>query len=163
MFDANGKIPFIATEFIPGITLERLLAQKSMSGVQKRVLLFRMSRILKELHAIKVVHRDVRPANLIVQMSHQGTIRRVVLIDYSTAVKLDSKKLELPFFRRRLTLLKNLGGVFKPEALKWDDAYSFFKIAQIIEPDFRYKHPDIWSKIKYSLGRVTYTHKAKHE
>jgi hypothetical protein len=29
MFDANGKIPFIATEFIPGITLECLLAKKS--------------------------------------------------------------------------------------------------------------------------------------
>lgn len=158
-FDSKGDFPFVATEFIHGLTLEQFLQRKRLVEAQKRVLLLRMASTLKKLHSIKVVHRDVRPGNIIVQIDKKRRIQKLLLIDFGNAVKLDNLMLELSYLKHRVHIMRKLGGRFKLKPLTWDDAYSFSIIAKLVEPNCHIKHPDIWSSIQSSIGKITYTYK----
>lgn len=157
---AFGPFPFVATRYISGITIERLLHDEKMSDHQKRNLLKQMLRVLSTLQAHRIVHRDVRPANLLFEKSKNYPQGKLYLIDYSFAIKLSPEPLlELPIMNTKRHLLKKMGGSFKPHLYQWDDAYSFQKIALLIDPKCRIKYPDIWRKLNQSIGKLTYRYR----
>ena len=58
--------PFFAMEYVPGETLEQMVAARGPLPLADAIeLLVQASRGLSAAHAVGVVHRDVKPSNLI--------------------------------------------------------------------------------------------------
>lgn len=83
---ADGR-PFIVMEYIEGRTLEDQIAARGALSVREAVDVLRaVASALAAAHAQRVVHRDVRPANVMVE---DGT-GRVVLMDFGLAALLET-------------------------------------------------------------------------
>lgn len=150
--------PFIATEFIKGQTLENFLRKQPDPKILSS-LLEQMCSILEILHQAKVVHRDVRPPNLMVRTKKDPPYLKIVLIDFAYAVRLKPPLAELPFIAANIAILRKLGTGYKPQEFQWDDAYSFAKIAAEADPDYRKNFPELHSFLSAKTGKLTYTFK----
>jgi serine/threonine protein kinase len=161
-YDVKGKYPFIVLDFVQGSSsLKTLLIQRKIqSQHQKRQLLRQMNSILKILHKYKIIHRDIRPSNILVHRGEGGQMQ-LVLIDFAFSIWKHPKLVhELKFLKARKDILKALGEKsYKPSAFKWDDAYSFCKIARKIDSQSQYNFPDLWSQLQSSIGKVVYSSK----
>jgi serine/threonine protein kinase len=70
VFDAGEQngFPWIAFEFVDGESLEELLQrEKLIDGERMHSLLFDIGSALKTAHNAKIVHRDVKPANILIE------------------------------------------------------------------------------------------------
>ncbi|WP_299407461.1 protein kinase [Acaryochloris sp. IP29b_bin.148] len=79
-FEQNGRL-FLIQEWVDGPTLGekvRTLGQLSAEEVQQ--ILLRVLPVINYLHSFKVIHRDIKPDNLILRQ----TDRRPVLIDFGS-------------------------------------------------------------------------------
>jgi serine/threonine protein kinase len=76
----------IVQEFIEGATLEKILLQGAFSEVKIRQLLHDILPVLKFVHEQKVLHRDIKPPNIIIRASDN----KPVLIDFGVAKVLQS-------------------------------------------------------------------------
>ncbi|GAB2819312.1 hypothetical protein GCM10027176_24680 [Actinoallomurus bryophytorum] len=64
--DPGGALPWFATEFLPGPTLDRRIDRHGpMSGDELHGLAVGLAEALVALHSREVVHRDLKPSNLI--------------------------------------------------------------------------------------------------
>ena len=80
--------------------------------------------IIKILRKKSLVHRDVRPQNIIIK--GDGT---PILIDFQFTIDVKRKKYkELKAVRKNPKLIRSLGGGYARGAYDWDDAYSLLKI-----------------------------------
>jgi hypothetical protein len=91
-------------------------------------------------------------------VSFEGDRLRATLIDFAFSIGLNDDLLpELPFLLERRHLLMGLGGIeFKPDIFIWDDAYSLYKIALMIDWDCPQKFPDLWMEIIGSINKTVY-------
>lgn len=81
---ADGVI-YYAMEFINGVTLERYVnARGRMTAEETADFLDQIASALDAVHARKIVHRDVTPANIMVETDDAGR-NRVKLIDFGFA------------------------------------------------------------------------------
>lgn len=72
--------PYLATEYIPGVSLDRFANEKKLS-VRERVKLFlQICAAVEHAHQNLVVHRDLKPSNILV--TGDGTAK---LLDFGTA------------------------------------------------------------------------------
>jgi tRNA A-37 threonylcarbamoyl transferase component Bud32 len=70
VFDAGEQngFPWIAFEFVDGESLEDLLKREQLIDIQRvRSILFDIGSALKIAHNAKIVHRDVKPANILIE------------------------------------------------------------------------------------------------
>ncbi|NLY89894.1 MAG: protein kinase [Firmicutes bacterium] len=153
----KAPFAFIATEFIEGQTLAKFLRQNRRNPKMLRPLLEQMCSILEILHGAKVVHRDVRPPNLIVHTQQDPPYLRIVLIDFAYALRLKPPLAELPFVAANTAILKKLGTGYKPREFLWDDAFAFSRIAAEADPDYEKNFPEIHSFLSAKTGKLTYT------
>ncbi|MDN3353660.1 serine/threonine-protein kinase [Actinomadura sp. DC4] len=64
--DPDGQVPWFATEYIPGPTLDQRIEQAGpMSGDELHGLATGLAEALLTLHSRGIVHRDLKPSNLI--------------------------------------------------------------------------------------------------
>ncbi|WP_158560326.1 protein kinase domain-containing protein [Paenibacillus contaminans] len=159
--ETAGKYPFVAIEFLNGVTLEHLLLYESaVIDRHKENLLEQMADILAILHERGIIHRDIRPSNLMVLPDVNGQLSSLVLVDFAFAIIAgpDGGAEELRYLQEREYLRIDLGGSsFKPAPLIWDDAFAFCKIAQLIDPCCALHFPEAWAKLYGSVNRVTYS------
>ncbi|WP_437573711.1 protein kinase domain-containing protein [Sorangium sp. So ce887] len=78
---AAGR-PYLAMEWLDGITLEERLAEASLTLAESVRLAARVAATLGAVHRLGIVHRDLKPSNL---MLVDGAVERATLLDFGIA------------------------------------------------------------------------------
>ncbi|CAM5454873.1 hypothetical protein SAVIM40S_07705 [Streptomyces avidinii] len=81
--ELTGPRPYLVTEFVDGMDLYRFLRANRPSFPPRFCVLFQLVQILTRVHACDVVHRDVKPLNIL--LSEKG---EVFLVDFGIALPL---------------------------------------------------------------------------
>ena len=89
--DADGQRSFIAMAFYAGQTLEELLAHGPMPWPRARDYAMQIARGLGAAHERGIVHRDVKPGNVMV--TADGTVK---LLDFGIARMVDVTSVSVP-------------------------------------------------------------------
>ncbi|WP_437995654.1 protein kinase [Sorangium sp. So ce185] len=74
--------PYLAMEWLDGVTLEERLAQGPLSIAESATLAAQVTATLGAVHRLGVVHRDLKPSNL---MLVGGAVERATLLDFGIA------------------------------------------------------------------------------
>ncbi|MDR3036027.1 MAG: protein kinase [Kitasatospora sp.] len=87
--DREGRPPWLATAYVPGLTLERVLAVNGgpLDVARLWLLLRETATALRAVHALGMIHRDLKPTNLML------TARGATLIDFGIARAADQSRL----------------------------------------------------------------------
>jgi serine/threonine-protein kinase len=84
-FGSRDGVPFLVLEFVEGTTLADLIRSHGpYSWAETRTLLVAATRALADIHAAGIIHRDVKPSNILVT-----TDGRVKITDFGIARALD--------------------------------------------------------------------------
>ena len=134
---------FIAMEFINGDNLQSLIANNQLTDKQKDDIIKQFDDIIVTLFEAKCVHRDIRPENFI--LDYNGKLK---LIDNQFAVNALKYK-ENRFFRKNYALIQGLGAQYALGKFRWDDVYSFIKIAEYIGNTSK----DQLNKMRENIGK----------
>lgn len=78
--DSNGGTPFIAMEFVDGVSFRQLLEEFTFTVDGAIPLFEQMLEGLKSLHENKIIHRDLKPHNLLLRPDGQ-----VKILDFGIA------------------------------------------------------------------------------
>lgn len=109
--DPWGEIPYVATRYVPGLSLHELVQE---TGPVTGDDLWHLARGLAEgidtVHAVGVLHRDVKPSNVLMEG------RNPILIDFGLARVADDPKLT------HTGWLLGTPGYLAPEILHGDEA-----------------------------------------
>jgi len=85
---AEEKNVSLVTQFIPGICLDKLILQKTLSFDDKLKITKNICSILKYIHSQKYIHRDLKPENLLVDTNNCD----IYLIDFGIAKCIANKE-----------------------------------------------------------------------
>lgn len=81
--------PYLVMEYFEGLTLDQYLREQgSLSFGEWLVMARQMAEALRTAHQKKILHRDVKPANVLVRSGKDGL--RIQLIDFGLALRQDS-------------------------------------------------------------------------
>lgn len=88
--------PFMAMEYVQGVTIDRYCAEHSPTVEQILQLILQVARAVAHAHARLVVHRDLKPSNILV--TADGSVR---LLDFGVAKLLENHPGEQTQFAAR--------------------------------------------------------------
>ena len=156
--DAKG-IRFFACEYLEGQTLDKYMGESSPSPGDKQNLLEDLWEIFLAFQASDMVHRDIRPQNLLVC---QG---RLMVVDFQLAVSYSQYE-EPDCFRRARWLLADVGENFAYGCLHWDDTWSLLQVANYIgrEEEYAARFDEMTAAMTAAVGRrsIRYGYRHKH-
>ncbi len=147
-FNDYDKFNFFANEYADGMTLKTAVMKKCLSREEKSKIISDIWRIFCALKKSDVIHRDIRPDNL---MIIDG---RLVLIDFQLAVS-KTNFVELEYLAKRPNRLRQLGNKkFRYRPFVWDDSYSLLKVMEFVGRDKFYgiRYDIIYKHIKEYVG-----------
>jgi serine/threonine protein kinase len=150
-YSITDRYFFVALERIAGTTINKL-ASNDITDAEKGKILHHMIEIIHFLHDEKIIHRDIRPANIMVK-----NINNLVLIDFATSIKIESNDYVDEVINNR-EQLKNLGGGLNPQRFKWDDAYTITQVALMLDNAYPIKFYPEWSILQSKIGEVVYNY-----
>ena len=96
---ADGR-PYLVLEYVPGLTVTEYAAARELSREDRVRLLETVCRAVEHAHRRFVVHRDLKPGNILVR--DDGTVK---LLDFGIAKILDTGDTDAPVTRTGLRLL----------------------------------------------------------
>ena len=109
--DPWAEIPYVATRYVPGLSLHDLVAEEGpVTGDDLRWFAECLAEGLASVHAVGVLHRDVKPSNVLMEG------RTPILIDFGLARVADDPRLT------HTGWLLGTPGYLAPEILHGDDA-----------------------------------------
>lgn len=117
-YRSSKGVYFVAVEYVHAPTLEKVMTDVELSDEVKRLYVSQLEEIARALISKKMLHRDIRPANLLVMPD--GTLK---LIDFEFAVSWDSYT-EMQYVKCRPGIVRSLGAECGLDYYKWDDMYS---------------------------------------
>lgn len=154
-----NEMSYVVIDFLEGIPLKEILLKKSLKSklpVQK--ILKQLTEIGLILNKEGIVHRDIRPGNIITQWDKGGRFKQLVLIDFAFSVGINKFR-ELPVLVDK-SMLKSLGTKrYKPDLGTWDNFYSIKKIAIRLDENYGKKYPNEEKLINRNVGKLVYVHK----
>jgi hypothetical protein len=86
--ETERRHPFLAMEFVPGSSLESVLAKGALERERALRNSIKVAEALRETHRRDVVHRDLKPANIMLA-DDDGGGEVVKLVDFGIAKELD--------------------------------------------------------------------------
>ncbi len=111
--DPWGETPYIVTRYVPGFSLYQKVNQSGPVGGDDLIrIALGLAEALEAVHAVDVLHRDVKPSNVLVED------RSAVLIDFGLARLADDSNLTVSGW------LLGTPGYLAPEILYGDEATS---------------------------------------
>ena len=153
----QDSVRFVAFWFMKAPSLETI--KDKLSTEEKAIAIDDIYHIFKTLQKTDIVHRDIRPANLIWYKKH------LILIDFQLATSI-SQSLEFPFLLQNPHMLKGLGvAEFRPREYLWDDAYSLLKVLEYIgiNNSYKNKYSAIYTEIKNAIGNKSFCFKPQKD
>jgi serine/threonine-protein kinase len=93
-FDTAGDVDFLVMEYVPGTTLDRMLADRPLSEADAVGYALQITDALAEAHAQNIVHRDLKPANIAITLQ-----RKVKILDFGLAKLLQGTGADRPTSR----------------------------------------------------------------
>ena len=144
----NSKYNFIALEFIQGIDLSTNEGV-NYCKVHKEKTEEVFNNIIDSLHNLGVVHRDIKPQNIFIEMKGQQI--SFFLIDFYFAINTSKSKLVLKEVQEKHKIfLSALGEEFRYGDNIWDDAFSFINMIEYLGLDINVTHIESCiNKVKY--------------
>lgn len=126
--DRDG-LNILVLPFVDGVSLNNYLENNTFSFELKQKFENFLNNVLSALTAEKVIHRDIRPENILVTKDEE-----FILIDFQMALSITPPIFkEYPLFKYKRKELKNLGGDFKVARYIWNDGYSVKKLKDALE------------------------------
>jgi serine/threonine protein kinase/tetratricopeptide (TPR) repeat protein len=113
-----GEMPFLATEYIDGVTVRALIAQGPLEPRRALDIAVQVACALEAAHSAGVIHRDLKPENVMVRAD--GYVK---VLDFGLAKLAD----ESPFtndhaaFSTEAGMVMGTFGYMSPEQLRGDD------------------------------------------
>lgn len=93
LVQGQRDVPFLVMELIPGTDLHRHLAAGPLTGTEAARMGAELSEALQYIHHHGVVHRDVKPANILLARYGADTKVRAKLADFGIARMVDGTRL----------------------------------------------------------------------
>jgi predicted Ser/Thr protein kinase len=112
--DVAGDMPYIVTQYVPGRTLDEVVNEQGpLSGAPLARLARGLADALAAIHAAGVVHRDLKPGNVMLLNGDP------VVIDFGIAQALDSTRLTMT------GMFMGTPGYLSPEVIEGHSSTSF--------------------------------------
>jgi signal transduction histidine kinase/serine/threonine protein kinase/tetratricopeptide (TPR) repeat protein len=110
----SGELLYLVTPFVPGVSLQERLASGTLSVPETLVVGQCLLAALAEAHGHGIIHRDVKPSNIIVE--GRPTLTRATLVDFSLArsERLDPSLRDLPVGTARYLSPEQAGLLNRP-------------------------------------------------
>lgn len=137
----SKSYPYIECEFVDGPTIEKQVESKALPSNPEELkgLLVGLLRGTQEIHDLGIIHRDIKPGNVILR---QGDWANPVLLDFGLAKVLDMSSHTL------LGQAKGTPAFMAPEQLRGDPARrrsDLFSVAAVVYIAGTGSHPFITS------------------
>jgi predicted Ser/Thr protein kinase len=112
--DVTGDTPYIVTRYVPGRTLDEVVTEEGpLSGARLVRLASGLAEALAAIHSAGVVHRDLKPGNVMMLNGDP------VVIDFGIAQALDSTRLTMT------GMFMGTPGYLSPEVIEGHNSTSF--------------------------------------
>ncbi|HYO54502.1 ATP-binding protein [Archangium sp.] len=113
-FGTGGNLLFLVTPFVPGMSLQERLASGTLSVPEALIVGQCVLAALAEAHAHGILHRDVKPSNIIAE--GRPTLTRATLVDFGLArsERLDPSLRDLPVGTARYLSPEQAGLLNRP-------------------------------------------------
>jgi|HubBroStandDraft_1064217.scaffolds.fasta_scaffold01620_3 serine/threonine protein kinase len=109
--DLDGDPPYIVTRYVPGLTLDAVIASGgALSGGALKRLAYGLAQALAAVHAAGVVHRDLKPGNVMISDGEP------VVIDFGIAQLAETTRLTLT------GMFMGTPGYLAPEVIEGKDS-----------------------------------------
>ena len=95
-YDKNKEYLHIVMDFFD-YNLQKVIAKKILSEDTKKLLAYQLLRALQYLETKQIAHRDIKPQNILVDLSK----KRAILCDLGSAKKLKKKEFNLAYICSR--------------------------------------------------------------
>lgn len=143
---------YVEESIVNGITLREYLNKYKLNSQDSKKIIEFLIKILDDLYARNIIHRDIRPQNIMVSTIN-GKINNLYLIDFGFSINPKIKDLNYNnLFDKRV--LKALGDNYKPSLYEYDDAISCVNMLEDIISDVYDKYSNEVEKIISKIGRL---------